>query len=189
MGKRGLPPTRNSYARDASAEVGIWLLRLSPGAEFTLPAAAGGRAINRMAYFVEGSELSLHDEHHDGHHDGHVKLRSHCALTLDASRVIVMSSPSTASSDVEVLVLQGRPIGEPVAHHGPFVMNTQQQLDQAFADYRRTQFGGWPWKDDAVIFPRDKGRFALLNGVEIRPPPPSSSSSSSSSSSAAAAEL
>ena len=34
----------------------------------------------------------------------------------------------------------------------------------------RTQFGGWPWNEDAVIFPRDKGRFALFNGKESLPP-------------------
>ena len=48
--------------------------------------------------------------------------------------------------------------------------NTQQEIRQAFADYQKTQFGGWPWDEDAVVFPRDKGRFALLDGVETNPP-------------------
>ena len=53
-----------------------------------------------------------------------------------------------------------RPIGEPVAQYGPFVMNTREQLEQAFADYRRTQFGGWPFPANDPVFPRDAGRFA-----------------------------
>jgi hypothetical protein len=60
----------------------------------------------------------------------------------------------------EILMLQGRPIGEPVAQYGPFVMSTDDELQRAFADYRRTQVGGWPWKENAPVHARDAGRFA-----------------------------
>jgi hypothetical protein len=63
-------------------------------------------------------------------------------------------------AESELLVLQARPIGEPVAQYGPFVMNTQAEIHQAFADYRRTEFGGWPWGANDPVHPRDKGRFA-----------------------------
>jgi hypothetical protein len=45
-------------------------------------------------------------------------------------------------------------------------MNTRLEIQQAFEDYQKTRFGGWPWPKDAMTFPKDKGRFALVNGVE-----------------------
>jgi hypothetical protein len=39
-------------------------------------------------------------------------------------------------------------------------MNTREELEQAFADYRRTLFGGWPWPENAPVHDRDAGRFA-----------------------------
>ena len=56
--------------------------------------------------------------------------------------------------------LSDRPICEPVAQHGPFVMNSPREIEQAFLDYRRTQFGGWPWPSDAPVHGRERGRFA-----------------------------
>ena len=157
--KTGLPPPPNSWAANPNNEIGIWHITINAGGSFTLPAAAGGAAITRVAYFIEGERLSI----------GENSLNDHCAATIDASRDAVFRN-THVSTPSEILVLQGKPIGEPVAQHGPFVMNTQAEIQQAFLDYRKTQFGGWSWPEDAMIFPREKQRFSLLNGVETYPP-------------------
>jgi hypothetical protein len=77
---------------------------------------------------------------------------------VQADQPVVVTA--TGGAPAEVLVLQGRPIGEPVAQHGPFVMNHRHELDQAFADYRRTRFGGWPFDRDDPVHPADRDRFA-----------------------------
>ena len=60
----------------------------------------------------------------------------------------------------ELLLLQGRPIAQPIAQHGPFVMSSRAEIQQAFADYARTRFGGWPWPSDDPVHARAEGRFA-----------------------------
>jgi len=160
MGTSAQPPPPDSWASHPQSDIGIWHIELAPGAACTLPAAKGGAATNRAAYFVEGRELRV---------AGTPVKEPMTLIELNAASEAELVNPHD-QAPAEVLVMQGRPIGEPVAQHGPFVMNTQQEIMQAFVDYERTQFGGWPWEAEAVIFPRTKGRFSLLNGVETTPP-------------------
>jgi redox-sensitive bicupin YhaK (pirin superfamily) len=46
-----------------------------------------------------------------------------------------------ARSEAHLLALSGEPIGEPIVQYGPFVMNTAQEIEQAFDDLRRGKFG------------------------------------------------
>ena len=91
------------------------------------------------------------------HVDGREFAPSHAIQLRSDAAVPLRGGPAES----ELLLLQGRPIGETVAQQGPFVMNTRAEIEQAFADYRRTGFGGWPWSSDGPVHPRAQGRFAI----------------------------
>ena len=68
-----------------------------------------------------------------------------------------------------MIIGQGKPIEETVIQYGPFVMNSKPEIQQAFADYRQTQFGGWPWPRPDQVHDRKLGRFAkYADGREER---------------------
>ena len=144
-GPAPLPPPPDSWASQDGADVAIWTLVMAPGARWTLPAAGTGS--RRQLYFFAGASVSI----------GGQALARHAAVELRSDTPVeLVNGPQTA----EFLLLQGRPIAEPVAQHGPFVMNTQHELVQAFDDYRRTGFGGWPWPDSAPVHGAQPARFA-----------------------------
>lgn len=146
-----LAPPPDSWAAQADAEVAIWTLRMAPGASWTLPAAAGDKT-RRKLYFFKGSALRI----------GGQSVDTPAAIELRASQDIKLVN--TGDEVAELLLLQGRPIAEPVAQYGPFVMNTQAEIQQAMVDYQRTRFGGWPWQDNAPVHGRDPTRFAIHPG-------------------------
>jgi redox-sensitive bicupin YhaK (pirin superfamily) len=145
-GARPPSPPPESWAARADSDVAIWTLRMQPGARWTLPRASGAGAV-RTLYFFRGSELRVGGE------------------AVGAGRAIVLDArgpaPLEAGDDeCELLLLQGRAIGEPVVQYGPFVMNSRAEIERAFADYQRTRFGGWPWATGEPVFPREDARFA-----------------------------
>ena len=146
-----LAPPPASWAAQPGSDVAIWTLHLAPGAQWQLPAAQGA-GTRRMLYFFVGAGLRI------GTHD----VPAHAALELVAGQDWPLTN--TGSTAIECLLLQGQPIGEPVAQYGPFVMNTQAELAQAVQDYRRTQFGGWPWPEADPVHGREARRLARLPG-------------------------
>jgi redox-sensitive bicupin YhaK (pirin superfamily) len=140
-----LAPPKDSWASRADADVAIWTIRMEPGARWTLPAAKGPRT-NRMLYLFAGSSQVAGES-----------VASGTGLEVAASAGLELVA---GDAGAEILLLQGRPIAEPVAQHGPFVMNTKAEILQAFQDYQRTQFGGWPWDSSAPVHGADAKRFA-----------------------------
>jgi hypothetical protein len=139
-------PPPSSWASRTDADVAIWHIVAEPGARWSLPRAAGGSDTLRTLYVFEGAlQIGAHD------------LAGPTGAVLAAGATVELVA---GDAGAEALVLQGRPIGEPVAQYGPFVMNDEAGIEQAFADYRETGFGGWPWPADGPVQPRDEGRFA-----------------------------
>ena len=151
-----LAPPPDSWAAQPDADLAIWTIRMAPGARCTLPAASGA-GTRRSLYFFKGQSVTIADQ----------RVAGHAVVEVRADAEVELVNGDTES---EFLVLQGRPIGEPVAQYGPFVMNTQAEIAQTMQDYRRTQFGGWPWPDDAPVHGRDPARFAKHpDGREEKP--------------------
>ena len=142
---RAPQPPPHSWASQAQSDLAIWTGKLDGNATWTLPAAKPGT--NRMLYFFAGSKLTI----------GNTVVPRGTAVRL---RPDVEVKLTHGEGEGEFLILQGKPIGEPVVSHGPFVMNSQAEIRQAFLDYQTTQFGGWPWKRDDPVHPREQGRFA-----------------------------
>ncbi|WP_394827396.1 pirin family protein [Pendulispora albinea] len=144
--RRAPAPPPRSWASRADTDVAIWSIRLEPHAAWTLP-RAHHPAVARQLYFFQGNDLRIGGE----------TLASHASIRLDPGAEVPIVAGATGC---DLLLLQGRPIAEPVVQYGPFVMNTRAEIERAFADYQRTRFGGWPWPADDPVHPRDQGRFA-----------------------------
>ena len=138
------PP--DSWAADPQHAIGVFTVRMSPNARWILPATNANA--NRTVYFYKGDTLHIEDQSVVEYH----------RITLEADRDI---SFQNGSKDGFLLILEGVPIGEPVAQYGPFVMNTQEEIQQTIREYRQTQFGGWPWPEQEQVHDRDRSRFAL----------------------------
>lgn len=143
-GKESLEPSRASWAKDKNNHVGIYLITMEPEASITLPSVSS--TLNRNVYYYEGNEIKIED-----------------TIISNSNRVkLVGDQEITIHNGLEVsqlLVLEGEPIQEPIAQYGPFVMNTQDEIRDAFNEYRQTQFGGWSWDRSDPVNDRESGRF------------------------------
>jgi len=141
-----LPPAPDSWAANTENKVAIWTIRMDKGAQWKIPAATD--SVNRMLYFYKGVSITVNG----------TKVNSDQAIELRANEAVTITN---GDSESHLLLLQGKPILDPVVQYGPFVMNTQPEIQEAIGDYRKTEFGGWPWPSDSQVHPRTRGRFAL----------------------------
>lgn len=165
-------PPPSSWASRPESAVAIWSMRFEAGSAVTLPPAPEGA--RRTLYVFEGAEgASLRAGVASGDEPLSPPLGP---LTERASVGHAVSlrpeAPAHLRAEggwVEALLLQGRPIGEPVVQHGPFVMCSRDEIMQTIRDYQRTGFGGWGWGRRDPVHAREAGRFAVhADGREER---------------------
>ncbi len=138
-------PAPNSWAADMENEVAIWNIHIKANSEFILPRAVSN--VNRTLYFYEGDSIMVEGQ----------RIEKNSGIELVAGQEINIQ---TGSQTAHFLMLQGKPIAEPIVKYGPFVMNTEEEIQQAMQEYRTTQFGGWPWQHHDHVHPKNNGRFA-----------------------------
>ncbi|MGA5223741.1 pirin family protein [Streptomyces koyangensis] len=106
-----------------------------PGAEVTLP---WREEYNGLAYVLAGRG-TVGTDHRPVHTGQTAVFGAGAALTLRADE-----SQDAHTPDLEVVLLGGKPLREPMAHYGPFVMNTRAELQQAFEDFQAGRLGAVP---------------------------------------------
>ncbi|RAL25555.1 pirin [Lujinxingia litoralis] len=145
QGQRPPAPPPASWASRAESDVAIWSIRLEAGARIELPPVRPGTLRSLYVHTGQGVKVASR------------AIANKRRVEFDHPGPIVLEG---GPAEAEVLLLQGAPIGEPVAKRGPFVMNTQQEIRQAYLDYQSTGFGGWNFSDNGPVHPGDQGRFA-----------------------------
>lgn len=138
-------PAPDSWAANANNEVAIWTIKMEPGATWVLPPAKS--IVNRSLFFYKGSSIEVAGN----------KFDTLQAFELHSNAEVELKNGNAESY---LLLLQGKPINEQVVQHGPFVVNSAAEVQKVMNEYRKTQFGGWPWPSSENVHAREKGRFA-----------------------------
>ena len=143
---KSIAPAPDSWAADPDNEVVIWNIHVDANSDYVLPAASS--SVNRTLYLYDGETIQM----------GGQTITNNHGIVLDSLKEVNIK---TGNKTAHFILLQGKPINEPVAKYGPFVMNTDLEIQQAMEEYRLTQFGGWPWPYPDHVHEKDRGRFAL----------------------------
>lgn len=153
-GNTATPPAPDSWAANPDNKVAIWLIEMDGGARWSVPKESGD--VTRELFFFEGDFLNVEG----------TQISTNHKFRLDPNESVEFVA---GYNGARILLLQAKPIAEPVVQYGPFVMNSQKEIYEAYADYRKDQFGGWPWDRYDPVHSRDRGRFAhYADGREER---------------------
>lgn len=140
-----LDPAPASWANDDKNNVNIWLIKMEPEAVFNIPAVSS--TITRNLYYYEGDNIEI----------GNTTIDFNNRIKLQGDQDVSIKNGNKESN---FLLLEGEPIDEPVVARGPFVMNTMEEIREAYMDFQETGFGGWPWERTDPVHSNEETRFA-----------------------------
>lgn len=155
-GVSALKPTSDSWASDPRNKLSIQLIAMDPGSEYVLKESSP--TINRSIYNYSNGTAEVEGQEFPRKH--------YMFLSTDESTKISNKSDKV----VKMLLLESEPIDEPIISYGPFVMTTEEEIKQAYADYQQTQFGGWPFPEFEVVHDRSLDRFAEYPDGRVEKP-------------------
>ncbi|WOO84073.1 Putative quercetin 2,3-dioxygenase [Vanrija pseudolonga] len=158
-GKKALAAPRASWASDPDSDLAIFLFEMEAGANVVLPPPVGADTKRLLYVHGDGAKVRIGADDVATEH-GFEPASNTAPLPIHAE------TPS------KILVLQAREIDEPIVIKGPFVMNTQDEIAQAYKDYKANHFG-WDerWKSTSPNWGPTETRFANYgDGVRTRPP-------------------
>lgn len=154
-GAKALSPPPESWAAQPENDVLILLIKMKPQGKIKIPPSK--HSATRTLYFFEGESLHIDDE----------VVSARTGFEVDSQKELELRASGT---ELEVLLLQACPIGEPTVQYGPFVMNTKEDIIQTIAEYQKDQFGGWPWPRQDMVHGGAIERFAKYPDGRIEKP-------------------
>ena len=154
-GNKAPQPSEVSYGHNPLHHLNIWEGELEKGKELIIPAFPEDAPVQ---LFVRSGKLAI-----DGNEISEQSLLIYTSDEVSHFEVI---------EEVDFMVFIGKEIKEEVFAYGPFVMTTREEVIQAYNDFERTEFGGWPWKESAPSIPNTEGRFSMNNHGQEKTFPP-----------------
>jgi len=148
-------PAPNSAAADPQKAIVIATITLQPGATLALEPSV----VNRSVYAYTGQSILL---------DRTRKFDQAVCIHCEPNEPLKLQN--VASTPAGFLLLEARPLHEPVVQHGPFVASSQHQLQKAINRYQDNGFGGWPYPTLEPTHPHEQQRAAWFGDGSFQDP-------------------
>ncbi len=148
-------PAPDSWAAIPSNNILIATIVMDANATYTLPKTIANT--NSSIYYFKGDQITSEEKI--------IKVGHRIELNSLEDCTII-----NGTVESHFLILQGKPINEPVVQHGPFVANTHEEIHNAIQEYQKTKYGGWPWPHVDHVHAEEKGRFALYPDGNLEEP-------------------